>query len=290
MSQVESEAPPEGTPPDAEPAAEVDAEPVQESETQPRDPETGRFVPTDPRAAQVLDKYGGDVEKALAAAAEAQELIGRQGSELGELREYRSQQEQQQSLTPPDQIIAYAEQDPAQAALMAYQQYGRQSMPYQQAMRAWMDFDPYAASEFNTQAAMADYDQQIRPQLAEQKLSADLNQIIQKYPDFQEYGDAIMREAQNSPVVRALQAQGASIGADVIEHLYFAAKGRAATAQSQTQAHDATLARQQKLGAGVASATAARPGEPPPLSEEDAFKAEFAETARRMGFKTAADE
>jgi hypothetical protein len=284
MSQVEPEAPLEGTPPVEEPVP-----PVLEEE-QPRDPDTGRFVPTDPRAAQVLDKYGGDVDKALAAAAEAQELIGRQGSELGELREWRTQVEQQQALTPPDQILAYAEHDPQQAALMAYQQYGRQSMPYQQAMRSWMDMDPYAAGEFNTQAAMADYDRQIRPQLAEQQLSAGLNQIIAKYPDFQEYGDAILREAQNSPVVRALQQQGAPIGADVIEHLYLAAKGRAATAQSQTQAHDATLARQQKLEAGVASATAARPGEPPPVSEDDAFKAEFAATARQMGYGFIADE
>jgi hypothetical protein len=203
------------------------------------------------------------------------------------LRQLRDQYDQQQYLTPPDQIIAYAEQDAPQAALMAYQQYGRQSMPYQQAMRAWMDVDPYAAGEFNTQAAVADYDKQIRPQLAEQQLSAGLNQIIAKYPDFQEYGDAIMREAQNSPVVRALQSQGAPLGADVIEHLYLAAKGRAATAQSQTQAHDATLARQQKLEAGVASATAARPSEPPPVSEDDAFKDEYQRVARSMGLMPA---
>jgi hypothetical protein len=280
MSDFEPETPEQGTlsEPDAAPAPAAE----EGGEAQPRD-EAGRFAPKDPRAAQVLDKYDGDLDKALSAAADAQELIGRQGSELGELRQYRDQVEQQSSQYTPDQIAAYSEQDPAQAALLAYNQYGRGSVPYEQAIRSWGEIDPFTAARFDNQTAVNDYDRQIRPQMQQAELESGLNQIIAKYPDFPEYGDAILREAQSSPVVRALQQQGAPIGADVIEHLYLAARGRQQVAASQTQSHDATYARQQKLAGGVASATAARPDEPPPMDEEDAFKAEYQRVAREMG-------
>jgi hypothetical protein len=104
---------------------------------------------------QLLEKYGGDVDKALAAAVDAQELIGRQSSELGELRQYREQVRAAAVQMPPDQILAYAEQDPQQAAAIAYQQYGRQSDALPAGDAAWAEMDPFAAGEFNTQAAMA---------------------------------------------------------------------------------------------------------------------------------------
>jgi len=280
MTNIEPEVPEQGAPPESVQAPAAPEAGSQEG--QPRD-EGGRFVAKDPRAAQVLEKYDGDLDKALAAAADAQELIGRQGSELGELRSYRDQVEQQSSQYTPDQIAAYAVEDPAQAAALAYNQYGRGSVPYEQALRSWGEVDPFTAARFDNQASVNDYDRQIRPQIHQAELESGLNQIVAKYPDFPEYGDAILREAQSSPVVRALQAQGAPIGAEVIEHLYLAAKGRQQVASSQTQAYDATLARQQKLGAGVASATAARPDEPPAMDEEDAFKAEYQRVAREMG-------
>jgi hypothetical protein len=68
----------------------------------PRDPETGRFVAqeddgpepepetpqivVDPLVEQYLQRYGGDAEAALKAAAHQTALIGRQGSEIGELK------------------------------------------------------------------------------------------------------------------------------------------------------------------------------------------------------------
>lgn len=281
MSNIEPETPEQGTLPVSDEPAPAPAEEAG-GEGPPRD-EAGRFVAKDPRAAQVLEKYDGDLDKALAAAADAQELIGRQGSELGELRQYRDYVEQQSSQYTPDQIAAYSEQDPAQAAVLAYNQYGRGSVPYEQALRSWGEIDPFTAARFDNQASVTDYDRQIRPQMQAAELESGLNQIIAKYPDFAEYGDAILREAQASPVVKALQQQGAPISADVIEHLYLAARGRQQVASSQTQSHDATLARQQKLAGGVASATAARPDEPPPQGEDDAFRAEYQRVAREMG-------
>ncbi len=268
MSAVEPEGLPEAAP---EPEATPPAEPAPQ------------FAPQDPRAQEVLDKYGGDVEKALSAAAEAQSLIGRQSSELGELRQMREYYDQQQQQASAQQIASYADEDPQQATMAALQQFGRGSVPYEQALSAWGDMDPFRATRFDNQAGMWEMQQQIQPQLQQQGLAQAMNQMVAKYPDLPEYGEAIMREAENSPVISALQAQGQDVSAGVLETLYLAAKGRQGLAQTQTQAHDSAVAREQKLSGGSASATAARPGEPPPATEEDAFRAEYQRVAREMG-------
>lgn len=84
-----------------------------EEPSQAREPANGRFVAketpavdtsatdsdtsevdeatTDPKVAAFLAKYDGDSEKALKAAAHQDELVGRQGQELGELRSTREE-------------------------------------------------------------------------------------------------------------------------------------------------------------------------------------------------------
>jgi hypothetical protein len=51
------------------------------------DTSTETFTSDDPEVASFLAKYGGDPAKALQAAAQAQSLLGRQGQELGSMRE-----------------------------------------------------------------------------------------------------------------------------------------------------------------------------------------------------------
>lgn len=134
--------------PDTGTPAEVEAPeaPVETPET-PDAPVTppSEAAPDDPEVAAVLQKYGGDPNKALRALVDAQSLIGRQGQELGDLRrEFETQiaavqaqqQQNQYAQQAPSAINAALEQGNYYAAAEAARQVN-DPMLYQQVMTAW---------------------------------------------------------------------------------------------------------------------------------------------------------
>jgi len=260
------------------------SEPLDEApleETPPSEEGTDDATPAEPERVYA-GKYKSP-EELERAYEEMQSLQGRQSSELGELRQFRDQLLQQQYTVPPDQLYAYADEDPQQATQAALKQYGADSIPYEQTLRQWAAEDPIGASRFDQAVRLSQFEHRIQPQLERVGLSNALDTLMRKYPDVAEYGEAIMREAQASPVVARLAQAGQPIDADVLETLYLTARGRQGLAQTVARTEDANAAREQKLGAGVASATAARPEEPGGQSPEDAFTEEYLRVARRMG-------
>jgi hypothetical protein len=268
---VESDIPADaGTTEDAELIEASDADPVQ----------------------ALLAKYGGDQQKALQAAVEAQSLLGRQAQELGEARkaneewaqwaEYQAQQAQQvaqqsQGISGWEDLI---DENPAQATQMAFQQGNRAA--YQAAVQAWEELSPGAPQNW--------YDnQQIKGALAAQHQQADyarrenagmeaVNSVVERYPDLPDLVDRMVEIAPNYPhEVMALASGNMDVAAPAIESLYLKARGLT----SDTLANTAqSLARKQteeemRVRQEASVATASRTGAEPPASLAQAIAAEW---------------
>lgn len=180
--------------PGEEPAAEEE-----EQQGQPRN-EKGQFAPYEEKAdeeeqqaavepqqddevSQFLAKYGGDPEKALRAAVELDRLRGRQGDELGQLRQELAQLREQvtKPTEQPQQYVPITEQvvedltnlamQDGHAALQRVNQLGDPTGQLtDHVMDIWFSTNPRQASAFQA-ALMA--------QQAEQRVRAELEPLIQ---------------------------------------------------------------------------------------------------------------
>lgn len=246
----EEETPPqEETEPETEEAVEAEAE----------EPER------DERLQSYLDKYGGDVDKALAAAVEAQELIGRQGSELGELRksiEELSERIPEEEYAPVDQqtvswLDTLAEERPQQAALWALQN-DRSGTLYERVMEQWADASPLQASRFETELRMAQLRSQMEKEarpLQEQAAKSEIGQAwiqaAQEIPDLNEYAQAIVEEARESPEILR-EADSFEKKVKAYHKLYRMVRGAQASTieavQAESEQEQKEQARADKLG------------------------------------------
>ena len=164
-----------------------------ESTQQPRD-EKGQFLPKEPAAppaqievpagaapteppaddpfAELIARHNGDVKAALAAVAaerdNAQSLIGKQGNEVGELREKLARLEGRLDATPdpaqaPAPFIAFSQleaaiseaENPEEAApgVMAWVVEHGTDEQIDQTLRVWQQYDPAAAADFAARRA-----------------------------------------------------------------------------------------------------------------------------------------
>lgn len=116
------------------------------------------YLELDDETQNLIDtKYGGDLNKALGALRESQSLIGRQGTELGDLRkqleELAALVERGQTLSQPypEWPDEYAEPAEAAAALraIAEEAFSRQDVnTFAEAVGAWTEHDPAGASTY----------------------------------------------------------------------------------------------------------------------------------------------
>ena len=280
---------------EAEPEeTEVEVEEVEEVEEEaetPRD-DKGRFASKDPDIEGYLAKYGGDVDKALKAAVEASSLIGRQGSELGELRKQFESFQQAQAKPRIDQnaFAQLIEDDPAQATVLAYQ--AQDTAATATALRAWSEESPFAASQWVTdqriqelqgqfdqrlQTATAPLQQRVAGQVVEEVLTA----FAKEHPDVDQYLGTMYEIAPESPLVLEVLKRQDDPKAirEVYDYLYHKARGRtsetlatavANTAKEEQQANEAA-----KQQASVASATSST--ETKKQSRTDAWHSQFSE-------------
>jgi len=170
-------------------------------------------------------KYGGDIEKALNSLLEAQSLIGKQGNELGELRELRQQFDQlQQSLflqsqaqgVDWDEVIA---EDPEQATRLAAQYQNPQA--FEQALEAWAQLEPVKVFTFLQEAQNAED----APEPT--TLEAEIDALKAKHPDLQSRLPDIQKEAEQRPALaRLLQDEDPRVRAEALEDLYHLAGSR----------------------------------------------------------------
>jgi hypothetical protein len=289
---LDPEAPPEETPKEPEPQAEAEpvaeaepepqaeAEPVAEAEPEP-EPEAETPAETGPRVQSYLDKYGGDTQKALAAAVEAQELIGRQGGEVGELRKtvaelqqrFDEQQTQEHALQIDQRTVDWfdeqIEENPQGAAIYALQN-DPSGQLYDRAMDAWFEMPGQArrAADFQQRLQAAQLKTEFSEMLdertipfEEQATKAALAETWssgrQMFPDLNEHKDQIIEAAQENPVLaEGLVSSDPEAREKSLRGLYFIAKGmQTATVEDETR--QATQTQQQENRAAKVDGTAA---------------------------------
>ena len=178
------------------------------------------YLELDDETQNLIDtKYGGDMNKALAALRESQSLIGRQGTELGDLRK---QLEEVKTLVERGQIMSqpysdwpdeYAEPHEAAAAFrtIAEEAFQREDVDtFATAVNAWAAQDPAAANTYRDLKVL-----QLQTQIPQQApvddeatLKAGAAAVKEKYPRFNPEDTTFMSEfdaeLEKFPTLRAL--------------------------------------------------------------------------------------
>jgi hypothetical protein len=297
-------------------------EPVEEEPQAPqreRD-EKGRFLPQateeetqedtpeeapsgyPPEVAQLIDRFGGDVNKALAYAVEAQKFVGQQGTEVGQLRQTVEQQQQAlqqlqaqlaaeaQQYDQEDWQQEYAklmDEDAAEATIAAYQRLDGPS--FNRAYAQWMQDDPVSAKIWMSQEQRlaeqedryAKLAQAVEPVIGQvtntsqqQATQEAVNSVVRENPDLPQYTEAINQVlAENKLLSVAAHGDIPEIKADALRAAYTLAKAR-------TTATQGDAARQLATAQSQASEAAMT----------DAFVASSANVVREQPTETLADQ
>jgi hypothetical protein len=296
------EAAPEGTPDDSQARNELGQYTTTEAETADVPEAPAEVVPQgDPAVAAFLNKYGGDVDKALEGAVHLQRKSGAQSNELGDLRRMvdelsnlsASIQAQTQAPQMDQATVDWYDQqvmdNPPQALEWARQQ-GNQ-MLVQRGLSVWKEIDPYEAAVYtnrlDNQALAAQVQAQMRQQ-AQLPLDATVNLALQnvrgRNPQFANYDDALEATLGRHPFAAKALEQAASSGdpaqiEGAIETLYSLAVGDTlqTLALAGPEGSDTTTTQD------VATPTVSETRDPTPEpTTTDRFKEAFRQEADRM--------
>lgn len=268
----EPETPPEEEAPEETAEEEAPAEETAEPEAEEEAP-----VARDERLTAYLDKYGGDVDKALTAAVEAQELLGRQGSELGDLRkeiqalsERIPEQDDDQYVPMDDSTMNWFDQAMEENPVQAME-WARQNDPtgtyYNRGLQAWMDLSPAQAVTYQQaviakqlreefKAELGQHTKPLQAQADQQTVAAAWAKAKQDIPDLEQHAEAILAEAKETPEILR--------GADTLEQkvvalhkLYRLVKGSAATSLETARETAETEQKAQNRAAKLSGTTPA---------------------------------
>ena len=309
---------PEAAPDEGTPAETVSADQARNElgqfvgEQQPEPPEEEvqtAEVPTetpngDPAVAAFLQKYGGDVDKALAGAVHLQRKAGEQSNELGDLRAMvneltqlretvQADYRQRQANAPLDQgtVDWFDEQlmqNPQGAVEYARQQ--GNNMLFQRGLSQWKEMQPYEAAVYtNNLNNQAMYQQMQQQAAAASQVPADANMhmalqnVRASHPEYVNYDDAIAATLEKYPH-RAKAVEAAYASGDrqqlegELETLYALAQRDTLASMALTgNAPDNTTA-----SVDVVEPTVSETHEPQPeLSTTDIFRQQFKEAAER---------
>lgn len=314
FSESPEAAPEQGTPAEEEVQAEAGQlrnELGQFASEQPEVPEVPeeeqQAEGKDPAVSAFLQKYGGDVEKALAGAVHLQRKAGEQSNELGDLRrmvdELQSLREtvqadyqQRQQNVPLDQATVdwfdqEAYNNPHGAAEYARQQ--NNPMLHQRAMAIWKEQDPYSAAVYTTRLENAQLQQQLEQKVnAASQLPADANlhmalsNVRAKHPEYVNYDEAIGATMEKYPYMRDAVEAAYSSGdrtklEGALETLYGLAVGDTLANLALTGETPETATTSAEVVAPTTSETREPAPEPTPLDLfRESFKQE-ADTQRR---------
>lgn len=230
----------EGLPPAEEPEEETLEDEEQEI---PADDDDDLVIEIDDDLQAVLDKYDGDVGKALRALGESQSMIGRQGNELGDLRrqveeQNRILQELAQRPQPQPQYMGPymndIDENPQGLAVEALERGDGRTLEL--ALRAWGEEDPFGATTFlislQQQAAAQQAAQPVEQptpatQATGQTLEEAMSAVVARHPDVEKYLPAVQQVAEEFPTLRDSMKQGSpQLQAQAFEELLKIAKAR----------------------------------------------------------------
>lgn len=234
---------------------------------------------------EYLAKYGGDTEKALEAAAEAQKIIGRQSAEVAEAREIQKQLAelreavqqpvaQQQAAYDPSSVEEFLANNPQQiSAILEQARTNNDGFLYGKALTALTELDPAAAFDYHANvvadAKMAALREELAPTLQSVQRQQTGNEFAsafktqsEKHPDFAQVMNGITQDTLSGippELVATLQSGTLESKERVLETLYWASKGQQAgnlSEAAQQVAQQATeRAQADRVNATVASTT-----------------------------------
>jgi hypothetical protein len=171
---------------------DVGTEEKAEEEEQFIPPSDDIFLDMTPEVEQFLAKYDNDLNKALKAATEGQSLIGRQGSELGDLR--RELQEIRQAIQDrpaplqpyqqfPDEMDSPEEAVPVLRNIAEAAFANDDGATFERALQAWQEQDPLGVETYKMMKATQVMTMQAQAQPAPQTQAEDLmRQVVEKNP------------------------------------------------------------------------------------------------------------
>src|SRR6187455_1140496 len=173
----------------------------------------------DATQALIDTKYGGDINKALAALPDAQTTIGRQGNEMGALRAELEAMEARitaslQMAQPyaewPDEF-ADGQEQAAALQVIAEQAFDRRDPDtFDRAIRAWQEADPVSASLYRNlkemQVAQIEASGQIPVDDEDTLLEAEMSTVISAFPQFEseEFQATVAAELDKTPSLKAV--------------------------------------------------------------------------------------
>lgn len=207
----------------ADAGTDAEEESAEAEELSAEDEET-LYLELDDETQNLIDtKYGGDLNKALGALRESQSLIGRQGSELGDLRKQMEdlaalvQRGQTLSQPYPEWPDEFAEPHESAAAFraIAEEAFGREDIDtFSTAVDAWIAQDPAGASTYRDlkilqmQTSMAQQAPGAPQQDAGVTLQAGADAVKAEFPRFNaedtEFMGAFDAELEKFPTLKAL--------------------------------------------------------------------------------------
>lgn len=248
---------------DAE-APEEEVEPESEDEPEETEPEAPAEEGLPAELAAYVERHGG-VEQALRVALEAQSLIGRQGSELGELRQ--AVQALQAQVARPQYEVGDIEErivdNPQAMAAWALQ--NEQEQIFEAAMAEWYEQDPRGAARFERtieqEIFKSELAQTLQPAQAQQIQAVMVQakrELVAQFPD----ADQILSSATDDELagldpamVGQLRDQNPRAALEVVYR--WVKSGRLAGESDQTavRAHNAAT----KKDAAVVKSTSSTP-------------------------------
>lgn len=323
--EVTDESAPEYTPPAQvqQVEAPVDEQPAPEDTAQdegrPRDPETGRFVSAEQQAPDEQETAEEEAERLFAgkyrtvedlerATLEREQLLGRQGQELGELRQQLSElmSLQRQALEQRPQFVSSIDVDALMASEGVYAAAERTAEAgdwdaHTRVLREWEQIDPDTAgvyklskqAQFEAAAARqraAELEQQQRQVTHTSAAESAWSRLEREVPDLQDLAPLMTEEAAEAHRIsggkfsyRTMIESGDPDQAYLaLRTLALSAQARKASNPEDRQRQAAEIARtaavesqRAKAEAIVASSNATAPDPPPPQSYDDELLAEF---------------
>jgi hypothetical protein len=271
----------------------------------------------DPDVQSFLEKYDGDLNKALRGAIEAQKMVGRQGSELGELRKVQQdledlkttllqRQEPAQPQVPMPNYREMIDEDPRTAAITAYDNQHWDAMGA--ALAAWKEEDPAEARLFamnvKHEADMLQQRMEFEQRLNERAPAADPDEdftrrmagMVQRYPDLEATLPAIGEVSKERPLLRQVLESGSPADrVAALEDLYLIAKSRTvqsdtSAAMRQVQVRVSDEAREARTAAAVVSASGASAATGDQPTKADEFRGAFAAKLAEQGLWGSGEE
>lgn len=285
----------------AAPAAPTEAATEPPTPAEPAAP--AELDTSDPQIAALLEKYGGDPNKALAALAGAQELIGRQGNELGELRrlvEERvgSLEETVRAAAQPqydaDELTEWFAENPTRIPDVARDAFYRGNEQLMDAaIEAWEEVDRSGARKFERDVAVARARQQLAADSEQtNERVAEWNSVSQQFaaahPDLEQLAPTMRELAPQYPnMLQILQSGTPEARLEVLDFLYEKARGHngdtLATRSREIAREQAEEGHRAIEQAAVASAAATRTAPAASVAERIASEWDTADAPFKAG-------